>query len=39
MILCKKIKEKYPYIPTFLLLNNPGDVTFVKKANVTGHPF
>ena len=26
MKLCKKIKERYPYIPTFLLLNSPGDV-------------
>ena len=31
MIMCKKIKEKYPYIPTFLLLNNHGDVSFVKN--------
>ena len=39
MILCKKIKEKYPYIPTFLLLNNPGDVPFVKKQKSLGIPF
>jgi hypothetical protein len=39
MILCKKIKAKYPYIPTFLLLNNPGDVTFVKKQKSLGIPF
>ncbi len=39
MLLCKKIKEKYPYIPTFLLLNNPGDVTFVKKQKKAGIPF
>jgi hypothetical protein len=39
MILCKKIKDKYPYIPTFLLLNNPGDVTFVKKQKSIGIPF
>src|SRR5664280_2013087 len=38
MIMCKKIKEKYPYIPTFLLLNNPGDVTFVKKQKSLGIP-
>ncbi|HKK42450.1 MAG TPA: hypothetical protein VJ963_08585, partial [Bacteroidales bacterium] len=31
MLLCSTIKEKYPYIPTFLLLNNPLDVPFVKK--------
>jgi hypothetical protein len=39
IILCKKIKAKYPYIPTFLLLNNPGDVTFVKKQKSLGIPF
>ena len=37
--LCKKIKDKYPYIPTFLLLNNPGDVEFVKKQKAIGIPF
>jgi hypothetical protein len=39
MGLCKKIKEKYPYIPTFLLLNNPLDVSFVKKQQSLGIPF
>jgi hypothetical protein len=39
MILCKKIKDKYPYIPTFLLLNSPGDVPFVKKQKSQGIPF
>ena len=39
MILCKKIKFKYPYIPTFILLNNPGDVSFVKKQKALGIPF
>ena len=39
MILCKKIKDKYPYIPTFLLLNNPGDVSFVKKQKSLRIPF
>ena len=39
MILCKKIKDKYPYLPTFLLLNNPGDVPFVKKQKAAGVPF
>lgn len=39
MILCKKIKDKYPYIPTFLLLNNPGDVSFVKKQKSLNMPF
>ena len=37
--LCKKIKEKYPYIPTFLLLNSPGDVQYVKKQKAGGIPF
>ena len=37
--LCKKIKEKYPYIPAYLLLNNPGDVEFVKKQKAIGIPF
>jgi hypothetical protein len=31
MMLCKKIKNKYPYLPTFFLLNNPLDVPVVKK--------
>lgn len=39
LVLCKKIKEIYPYIPTFLLLNSPGDVTFVKKQKSLGIPF
>jgi len=39
MKLCKKIKDKYPYIPTFLLLNSPGDVEFVKKQKEIGIPF
>ncbi len=39
MILCKKIKDKYPYMPTFLLLNNPEDVPFIRKQKVGGIPF
>lgn len=39
MKLCLKIKQKYPYIPTFLLLSSPGDVAFVKKKNAKGFPF
>jgi CheY-like chemotaxis protein len=39
MILCKKIKDKYPYMPTFLLLNNPEDVVFVSKQKAAGIPF
>jgi hypothetical protein len=39
MVLCKKIKDKYPYLPTFLLLNNPGDVPFVKKQKAADVPF
>lgn len=37
--LCKKIKQKYPYIPTFLLLSNPGDVPFIKEQKEKGVPF
>ncbi|HUX59238.1 MAG TPA: PEP/pyruvate-binding domain-containing protein [Bacteroidales bacterium] len=39
MILCKKIKDKYPYIPTYLLINSPGDVAFVKSQKALGIPF
>ncbi|MGD0342101.1 MAG: hypothetical protein ABSA76_10390, partial [Bacteroidales bacterium] len=39
VVLCRKIKEKYPYVPTFLLLNNPADVSFVKKQKAIGVPF
>ncbi len=39
MKLCKKIKDKYPYIPTFLLLNNPGDVSYVKRMKAGSVPF
>ncbi len=39
MSLCRKIKEKYPYIPTYLLLNNPGDIPFVQEQKKLGVPF
>ncbi len=39
MLLCKKIKDKYPYMPTFLLLNNPEDVPYVRKQKAGGIPF
>ncbi len=39
MSLCKLIKERYPYIPTFLLLNNPADVSYVKKQKSLDIPF
>ncbi|HKL67372.1 MAG TPA: PEP/pyruvate-binding domain-containing protein, partial [Bacteroidales bacterium] len=39
MKLCKRIKQKYPYIPTFLLLNSPGDVDFIKKKKEKGFPY
>ena len=39
MELCRKIKQKYPYIPTFLLLNNQGDIPYVKKQKSIGIPF
>ena len=28
--LCRKIKEKYPYIPTFFLLNNSNDIPLIE---------
>ena len=28
--LCRKIKEKYPYIPTFFLLNNSNDIPMIE---------
>ena len=39
MKLCLRIKQKYPYIPTFLLLSNPGDVVFVQRKKSKGFPF
>ncbi|MFN8211935.1 MAG: PEP/pyruvate-binding domain-containing protein [Bacteroidales bacterium] len=39
MQLCRKIKEKYPYIPTFILLNSPADVEYVRKQKASGIPF
>ncbi|MCJ7447526.1 MAG: pyruvate, phosphate dikinase [Bacteroidales bacterium] len=38
MMLCRKIKDKYPYLPTFLLLNNPEDVPYVRKQKAAGVP-
>lgn len=39
MLLCKKIKDRYPYLPTFLLLNKPEDTAFVMKQKAAGVPF
>jgi len=39
ILLCKKIKEKYPYIPTFILLNNQSDIQYVKNQKEIGVPF
>ena len=39
LALCKKIKAKYPYIPLFLLLNDPCDASFIKKQKFLGVPF
>ena len=39
MELVKKIKDKYPYLPTFLLLNNPTDVAYAKQKKADGIPF
>jgi CheY-like chemotaxis protein len=37
--LCSTIKEKYPYITTYLLLNNPCDVEYIKQEKEKGVPF
>ena len=37
--MCRKIKFKYPYLPTYLLLNNPSDMAFVKKQKAMKVPF
>ena len=39
MDMCRKIKNKYPYLPTYLLLNNPSDMLFVKKQKARNVPF
>ncbi len=39
MKLCRMIKEKYPYMHAFLLLNNPADVGYVKGQMSLGIPF
>jgi len=39
MELCGKIKSKYPYLPTYLLLNSSSDMEYVKKQKEKGVPF
>jgi hypothetical protein len=39
MDMCRKIKYKYPYLPTYLLLNNPSDMAYVKKQKAMKVPF
>ena len=39
MDLCIKIKDKYPYLPTYLLLNNPSDMDFVKRQKTKKVPY
>jgi DNA-binding NarL/FixJ family response regulator len=39
MHLCSRIRERYPYVPVFMLLNNKGDIEFVKKQKDLGVPF
>lgn len=39
LALCRKLKEKYAYIPLFLLLNNPCDAPYIKKQKTLGIPF
>ena len=37
--LCRKIKEKYPYIPTFFLLNNSNDIPLIETDKKKLTPF
>lgn len=37
--LCRKIKEKYPYIPTFFLLNNSNDIPLIEAEKKKLSPF
>ncbi len=37
--LCRKIKEKYPFIPAYLILNNACDASYVKKQKKLGVRF
>ncbi|MFZ2340118.1 MAG: PEP/pyruvate-binding domain-containing protein [Bacteroidales bacterium] len=39
MEMCRKIKNKYPYLPTYLLLNNSSDMDFAKRQKEKGVPF
>lgn len=39
MVLCRRIKEKYPFIPAFLLLNNAYDALYVKNQRRLGVKF
>ena len=39
MEMCRKIKNKYPYLPTYLLLNNSSYMDFVKRQKEKGVPF
>lgn len=39
MEMCRKIKNKYPYLPTYLLLNSSSDMEYVKKQKEKGVPF
>jgi CheY-like chemotaxis protein len=39
MELCIKIKDKYSYMPTFILLNNPSDLAYVRRQKELQVPF
>ncbi len=39
MVLCRKIKDRYPYIPIYLLINSPADIAYVQNRKNTGIPF
>jgi len=39
MHICRRIKEKYPYMPVFMLLSNKADIDYLKKQKSSGIPF
>ncbi len=39
VVMCRKIKDKYPYMPTYLLINNSEDMAYVEKQKNLGVPF
>ncbi|HUW93140.1 MAG TPA: DUF5752 family protein, partial [Bacteroidales bacterium] len=39
MTLCRNVKDKYPYIPVYLLINNPGVIPYIHSQKSLGVPF